>query len=61
MTKQVLETAMQVEMAEHRGYDRHHPSGHGSGNSPNGKTSKTVRTDVGETRCPTCPHSWPGR
>ena len=50
LTKQVLETALQVEMAEHLGYDRNDPSGNGSGNSRNGMTSKTVRTDVGDIR-----------
>jgi transposase-like protein len=48
LTKQVLETALEVEMAEHLGYERGDPSGHGSGNSRNGTTSKTLRTDIGE-------------
>jgi transposase-like protein len=48
LTKQVLETALQVEMAEHLGYERGDPSGHGSGNSRNGTTPKTLRTDIGE-------------
>jgi transposase-like protein len=48
LTKQVLETALQVEMAEHLGYDRHDPLGRLSGNSRNGFTPKTVRTDIGE-------------
>jgi transposase-like protein len=48
LTKQVLETALQVEMAEHLGYDRNDPSGNGSGNSRNGTTPKTIRTDIGE-------------
>jgi transposase-like protein len=49
LTKQVLETALAVEMAEHLGYDRGDPSGQeGSGNSCNGTTPKRVRTDVGE-------------
>lgn len=50
LTKQVLETALQVEMAEHLGYEPGDPSGYGSGNSRNGTTAKTVRTDVGEVR-----------
>jgi putative transposase len=49
-TRQVLETALEVEMADHLGYDRHDRAGHGSGNSRNGSTGKTVRTDVGEVR-----------
>lgn len=48
LTKQVLETALQVEMAEHLGYGRHDPLGRLSGNSRNGFTPKTVRTDIGE-------------
>lgn len=48
LTKQVLETALQVEMAEHLGYERGDPSGHGSGNSRNGTTPKALRTDIGE-------------
>lgn len=50
LTKQVLETALQVEMAEHLGYEAGDPSGHGSGNSRNGTSAKTVRRDVGEMR-----------
>ena len=48
LTKQVLETALQVEMSDHLGYDRHDPVGRGSGNSRNGSTTKTVRTDIGD-------------
>jgi transposase-like protein len=48
LTKQVLETALQVEMGDHLGYDRHDPIGRGSGNSRNGSTTKTVRTDTGD-------------
>lgn len=48
LTKQVLETALQVEMSDHLGYDRHDPIGRGSGNSRNGSTTKTVRTDIGD-------------
>jgi putative transposase len=50
LTKQVLETALQVEMTEHLGYDRHDRAGHGSGNSRNGMTTKTVRTDIGDVQ-----------
>jgi hypothetical protein len=50
LTKQVLETALQVEMADHLGYDRHDPSGNGSGNSRNGSSTKTIRTEIGEVR-----------
>jgi putative transposase len=48
LTKQVLETALQVEIAEHLGYERGDPVGQGSGNSRNGTSPKTLRTDIGE-------------
>jgi transposase-like protein len=50
LTRQVLETALRVEMAEHLGYDRHDPAGRRSGNSRNGSTPKTVRTEIGDVR-----------
>ena len=37
-------------MAEHLGYQHGDPSGHGSGNSRNGTSAKTMRTDIGEVR-----------
>ena len=46
----MLETALQVEMGEHLGYERGDRAGHGSGNSRTGSTGKTVRTDVGDFR-----------
>ena len=46
MTKTVIETALDEEMSEHLGYDRHDPAGYGSGNSRNGTRSKTVLTDA---------------
>jgi hypothetical protein len=48
LTKQVLETALEVEMSEHLGHDRHERSG--SGNVRNGSSAKTVRTDIGDVR-----------
>jgi transposase-like protein len=45
LTKTVIETALDEEMSEHLGYDRHDPAGRGSGNSRNGTRSKTVLTD----------------
>lgn len=50
LTKQVMERALQVEMADHLGYELGDPAGHGSGNSRNGTTGKTVRTDIGDIR-----------
>lgn len=47
LTKNVLETALDAEMTEHLGYDKHDPAGRGSGNSRNGTRSKTVLTEIG--------------
>ena len=48
LTKQVLETALSVEMDEHLGHERGGLSA--TGNVRNGSSAKTVRTDVGEVR-----------
>lgn len=45
LTKTVLETALDEEMADHLGYDKHAPQGRNRGNSRNGKRPKTVLTD----------------
>jgi putative transposase len=45
LTKTVIETALDEEMADHLGYDKHDPAGRGSGNSRNGTRTKTVLTD----------------
>lgn len=50
VTKQVVETALEAEMSEHLGYEPHDPSGRGSGNSRNGRSEKTLLTDVGPVR-----------
>jgi len=47
LTKQVLETGLEVEMEEPLGYDKHAPEGRNGGNSRNGTRSKTVITEVG--------------
>jgi putative transposase len=46
LTKTVIEAALDEEMAEHLGYDKHAPEGRNRGNSRNGKRSKTVLTDA---------------
>lgn len=48
LTKTVLETALDVELTDHLGYEAHDPAGRGSGNSRNGRTTKKVHTDVGQ-------------
>jgi putative transposase len=47
MTKAVLERALQAEMTDHLGYDAGDPAGHGTGNSRNGRSIKTVSTRNG--------------
>lgn len=47
LTKQVLETGLEVEMSEHLGYDKHEVTGRNGENSRNGTRSKTVTTEVG--------------
>lgn len=47
LTKQVLETGLEVEMDEHLGYPKHAAEGRNGGNSRNGTRSKTVITEVG--------------
>jgi putative transposase len=47
LTKRLLESALEGELTDHLGYDRHDPAGRDSGNSRNGHRSKTVLTDVG--------------
>jgi putative transposase len=47
MTKAVLERALDVEIADHLGYEHGDPAGHGSGNSRNGHGRKTVLTTAG--------------
>jgi putative transposase len=50
LTKALLERAMQAEMTEHLGYEKHDPAGNNSGNSRNGGTTKTLKGDFGEMR-----------
>ncbi|CRZ15531.1 transposase [Mycolicibacterium neworleansense] len=46
LTKAVLETALNEEMTEHLGYEKHDPAGAGTGNIRNGTRTKTVLTDT---------------
>lgn len=46
LNKAVIETALDEEMSEHLGYDKHDPAGRNRGNSRNGKRTKTVLTDA---------------
>src|ERR1700684_1035384 len=46
LTKTVLETALNEEMTEHLGYEKHDPPGAGTGNIRNGTRAKTVLTET---------------
>lgn len=48
LTKAILERAMAAELTHHLGYEKHDPTGYGSGNSRNGSSSKTVKGEFGE-------------
>jgi putative transposase len=43
-----MEQMLEGEMDSHLGYEKHSPEGVNTGNSRNGKTSKTVKTTLGE-------------
>jgi putative transposase len=43
LTATVLETALQAEMTDHLGYDKHHPAGRDGGNSRNGANRGAAR------------------
>jgi putative transposase len=47
LTKAVLDSALEGEITDHLGYDKHDPAGKDGGNSRNGTRSKTVLTDIG--------------
>jgi putative transposase len=48
LTKRLVQRALEAEMTEHLGYEKHAPEGKNTGNSRNGRTPKTVTTDSGE-------------
>src|SRR5436305_14270327 len=48
LMRHVLQTGLEVEMAEHLGYGPLERAGRGSGNSRNGSYDKTVTTALGE-------------
>jgi putative transposase len=48
LTKAVLERALQGEMTHHLGYEKHDIAGKNSGNSRNGKLSKTIKGKRGQ-------------
>ena len=54
LTKRLVERAMEVELTDHLGYERHREPPGGSGNTRNGATRKTLSTEHGpvELRTP---------
>jgi putative transposase len=47
LTRAVLQRAMQAELTDHLGYEKHSPEGKNSGNSRNGKSRKTLKGQFG--------------
>ena len=50
LTKRLVERAMEVELTDHLGYERHQEPPGGTGNTRNGSTPKTLITEQGEVR-----------
>lgn len=48
MVRQVLQTGLNVELAEHLGYEPYAQEGRGSGNNRNGSYPKTITTEIGQ-------------
>src|SRR5438094_9803617 len=48
LTKAILERALQAELTDHLGFEKHDPAGHHSGNSRNGSGRKAIKGDFGE-------------
>jgi putative transposase len=47
LTKRLVESALEGELTDHLGYDKHDGAGRDGGNSRNGHRAKTVLTEVG--------------
>jgi hypothetical protein len=60
LTKQVLETALQVEMAEHLGYEHSDPSGHGTA-TPVMARHRRPRAPMSARYASRCPVTAPAR
>jgi len=48
LKKRLVESALEAEMTDHLGYEKHSPDGRGTGNSRNGKTSKRILDGDGD-------------
>ena len=45
LSKRLMERALEAEMTDHLGYEKHDPEGRDGGNSRNGKSTKRIKTD----------------
>lgn len=50
LSKRLLERISEAEMTHHLGYEKHAVAGNNTGNSRNGKTSKTIKTGSGNIK-----------
>ena len=48
LTKALVERALQAELADHLGHDKHEPVTNSTGNARNGKSRKTLKGEFGE-------------
>ncbi len=48
LTKAILERTLAAELTHHLGYEKHAPEGKNNGNSRNGTSGKTLKSDLGD-------------
>ena len=48
LTKELIERILEAELTDHLGYEKHDAAGRGSGNSRNGTSPKTLKTEQGD-------------
>ena len=48
LTKAILERALQAELTDHLGFEKHDPAGYHRGNTRNGASRKALKGDFGE-------------
>ncbi|KKY04899.1 IS256 family transposase, partial [Xanthomonas phaseoli] len=48
LTKRLVERALDAEMTEHLGHDKHEPVANAAGNTRNGRSRKTLKGEFGE-------------
>jgi putative transposase len=48
LTKAIIERTLAAELTHHLGYEKHSPEGKNNGNSRNGTSGKTLKSDLGE-------------